>query len=499
MQDYPNCTVLYPYGIGDGFCRGGAYNTLECGFDGGDCEEFNNKYPNCNTDYPWYIGDGYCHGGDYNTAECGFDGGDCEEFYNKYPNCNVPSPGWIGDGGCDGGDYYNTAECGFDGGDCYCNVPYPYLIGDGDCDGGAYNTAECGFDGGDCDIFNVKYPNCTAYYTSLIGDGNCDGGDYNTVECDFDGGDCEDFNVKYPNCNADNPANFENGRCDGGAYNTVECDFDGGDCVDFNYKYPNCNVPYPYLIGDGDCDGGAYNTAECGFDGGDCDCNVAFPYKIGDGNCDGGDYNTLECGFDGGDCTSVTSAKNSFPVWSVVGGVAGGASFLFIAIGIVIWKRKRNTTSTMQETAGGAGVQTDNTKYDMNNKQEERFSDVEATGPSARSLDSIADALDPSAPQISLRNIKPIHMPVQTSSVQPSAATRNIYKSVSQSQGRKSSFPIASPKMYENTFEVSVSQPEPELTFIQKLDLRELNDQKAMGGIHADEYEKRKSKILDGA
>jgi hypothetical protein len=53
--------------------------------------------------------------------------------------------------------------------------------------------------------------------------------------------------------------------------------------------------------------------------------------------------------------------------------------------------------------------------------------------------------------------------------------------------------------MYESTIEVSISQPEPELTFIQKLHLRELNDQKSMEGINADEYEKRKSKILDGA
>jgi hypothetical protein len=54
--------------------------------------------------------------------------------------------------------------------------------------------------------------------------------------------------------------------------------------------------------------------------------------------------------------------------------------------------------------------------------------------------------------------------------------------------------------MYQNTIEVSISQPEPELTFVQNLDLRELEDQKAMaGGISADEYEKRKSKILDGA
>jgi hypothetical protein len=36
--------------------------------------------------------------------------------------------------------------------------------------------------------------------------------------------------------------------------------------------------------------------------------------------------------------------------------------------------------------------------------------------------------------------------------------------------------------------------PSLRLTFIQKLDLRELEK-----GIHADEYEKRKNKILNGA
>eukprot|EP00979_Chaetoceros_neogracilis_P018326 scaffold10570_cov290-Chaetoceros_neogracile.AAC.31 len=195
------------------------------------------------------------------------------------------------------------------------------------------------------------YPNCDIFFSWRIGDGDCFGGDYNTVECGFDGGDCVDFNNKYPNCNAAFPYMIGDGYCNGDDYNTAECGFDEGDCVDFNNKYPNCN-------------------------------DVAYPYLIGDGFCNGDDYNTAECGFDGGDCTSGTS----FPVWPVVGGVAGGVSFLFIAIGIVIWKRKRNTTSTMQETAGGAGVQTGNAKDDMNNQQEERFSDVEATGSSARNI-----------------------------------------------------------------------------------------------------------------
>jgi|AntRauTorckE5430_2_1112549.scaffolds.fasta_scaffold33284_1 hypothetical protein len=112
----PNCHVNLPKLIGDGDCNnGGDYNTEECGFDGGDCVEFNTLYPGCVAPPDW-IDDGYCDG-DYNTEECKFDGGDCVEFNTLYPNCTVNNPGWIEDGDCDGG-VYNTAECGFDGGDC---------------------------------------------------------------------------------------------------------------------------------------------------------------------------------------------------------------------------------------------------------------------------------------------------------------------------------------------------------------------------------------------
>jgi hypothetical protein len=130
MQVYSDCTVSFPKYIGDNVCHGGDYNTAKCGFDGGDCRDFNAKYPNCTVLYPSSIGDGYCHGGAYNTAGCGFDGDDCEDFNAKYPNCTISYPSWIGDGDCDSGDYkpgttdwnefgyYNTTECGFDGGDC---------------------------------------------------------------------------------------------------------------------------------------------------------------------------------------------------------------------------------------------------------------------------------------------------------------------------------------------------------------------------------------------
>eukprot|EP00979_Chaetoceros_neogracilis_P009524 scaffold2166_cov144-Chaetoceros_neogracile.AAC.2 len=184
------------------------------------------------------------------------------------------------------------------------------------------------------------YPNCNVQYPGWIGDGKCQKfGNYNTAECGFDGGDCDTFN-KYPNCIA-YPSRLGDGNCqNSGYYNTAECGFDGGDCEDFNSKFPNCTVWNPKYFGDGICDGGDYNTAECGFDGGDC----------------------------GRD-----------PVSSVVGGVAGGA--LFIAIGIVIWKRKRNTSTMQQDIpGGGGGVQTGNARIQGNNQS---IADNGATSPSA--------------------------------------------------------------------------------------------------------------------
>merc|ERR1712071_660465 len=144
--------------IGDERCHGREYNTPECGFDGGDCMQFNEDYPDCPVDCPECIGNGFCSN-EHNTPECRFDGGDCDWFNDLYPDCRVDSPTAIGNGRCHGGAY-NTPECGFDGGDCMqfngdypdCDVEYPWTIGNGDCTGGAYNTPECGIDGGDCFI-----------------------------------------------------------------------------------------------------------------------------------------------------------------------------------------------------------------------------------------------------------------------------------------------------------------------------------------------------------
>ena len=111
---------MYPCsGIGDGADCDGGLNNAECGYDEGDCDEFNAKYPDCLTYLPSEMGDGMCNG-DLNNAECGYDeAGDCDEFNMKYPNYDVFFPFLIGHGYCDddldvrhfGKNYYNTLEC----------------------------------------------------------------------------------------------------------------------------------------------------------------------------------------------------------------------------------------------------------------------------------------------------------------------------------------------------------------------------------------------------
>jgi hypothetical protein len=200
IGNFTNCNVNVPQWVGDGGCDGGEYNTVECGYDGGDCDDFNMNYPNCDVEYPFLIANGLCDGVGYNTPECGYDGGDCE-MYNTYPQCNVTNPKWLGDLQCDlhENEMYHTKECGYDFGDCIA----------------------------------VLFPNCTVDDTLLLGNGECNGGSYNVEACEYDGGDCDDFNQNYPNCVVDNPTYIGNGQCDGGPYNTTECGLDGGDCVIF--------------------------------------------------------------------------------------------------------------------------------------------------------------------------------------------------------------------------------------------------------------------------
>ena len=63
-------------------------NVMECGWDGGDCVEWNEKYPNCDN-IEWWLGNGYCDS-EWNTPECGFDDGSCNEDGSKVRE-NIPS------------------------------------------------------------------------------------------------------------------------------------------------------------------------------------------------------------------------------------------------------------------------------------------------------------------------------------------------------------------------------------------------------------------------
>ena len=54
---------MNPSYVGDGNCEGAyneeKYSIEDCGWDGGDCIEFNEKYPGCRVDYPSSIGNGF--------------------------------------------------------------------------------------------------------------------------------------------------------------------------------------------------------------------------------------------------------------------------------------------------------------------------------------------------------------------------------------------------------------------------------------------------------
>ena len=318
-QAFPFCNQDLTSGlkkIGDNTCdyaQGYGTNIRDCGWDGGDCKEINERYPECFVDNLTLLGDEKCNNGAYNSKVCGFDNGDCMDFnemkQKQYQNCSVENIGWISDGICNGREYM-VEDCGLDGGDCEnCKVNDMDKIGDGKCDGGEYNTADCSFDGGDCKKLNKekkeKYPFCNVTNIGWIGDGVCNGREYASDSCQLDGSDCE-------NCKVDDMDKIGDGECDSGEYNTQECSFDGGDCLKTNdqkrNKYPFCNVEYIGWIGDGVCNGREYMAKDCGHDGGDCDeCTVSLmswqsESRLGDGVCDGGDYNTKICGYDGGDC-----------------------------------------------------------------------------------------------------------------------------------------------------------------------------------------------------
>ena len=111
---------------------------------------FKDKYPNCSnlpeTYLAKYLGNGECDWGltihtcqhtntnqqsicgqlQPNSKECGWDDGDCinyNEYLVKYADCDGYFSS-LGDGICD--RYNNNKKCGWDAGDCLgCNKKYP--------------------------------------------------------------------------------------------------------------------------------------------------------------------------------------------------------------------------------------------------------------------------------------------------------------------------------------------------------------------------------------
>ena len=231
-------------------------NTIECGYDDGDCNDFNAKYKDCDDEkHPsllYDLGKNFCKT-KYNFDACGFDAGLCSDFNKKFPKCRTKEPALVGNGMCDFDGDANVIECDYDGGDCI-NEKLPNcvginvdLLGDQRCHR-EVNTKECNFDSGDCDEFNRRFQNtkCDPQYPYYLFDQECDNGppgkdgmkEYNNEECGFDREACERFNDAYgDNCYAEDVKLLSDGKCHNDAYfNSVDCDYDGSDCTEFNRK-----------------------------------------------------------------------------------------------------------------------------------------------------------------------------------------------------------------------------------------------------------------------
>ena len=205
-QEFRYCRVPNPDVLGNGFCNNFnfLFNTKACGFDGGDCLDFNKERPGCKACDINRVGDGYCDGPEYNNKACGYDGGDCEDFNKKFPGCKAGQPYWIENNSCQAAfdrPGVMTEECKWDNGQCghllktggdllgnitavelatiegglsalypnSCDMGHvPYLTGNGICEDERLNTEECGWEAGDCVEWNKKYPGCAELFTTSM-------------------------------------------------------------------------------------------------------------------------------------------------------------------------------------------------------------------------------------------------------------------------------------------------------------------------------------------
>ncbi len=250
---------------------------------------FREKFPKCNVEDQAEIsnlGNGECNDGFLNQISCGFDGGDCIDFNKDYPTCEADEDAYIvGDGECN--EKYNNPECLFDGGDCCRFNTITTQDNNGFCNGGLHNTKACNYDGGECLDFNVKYRKCPIETLALevdpgksviIGDKVCDSGVYMSEICGYEGGDCKECETNLRATNLPKGAErlIGDGFCNGKDFMGNGCNNDGGDCDEcvtiLNDTTTN-GIIYPnpeLLVGDGFCNGGIFHAEACGNDGEDC-------------------------------------------------------------------------------------------------------------------------------------------------------------------------------------------------------------------------------------
>ncbi len=145
LGDIKNITDISCEKEPDGFCDA-EYNIPQCEFDASDCirgKSLPDLYPNCSQelilrhgdddDISWNvetekIGNGLCDTSHFNIEACGFEFGECVEFNDEYSLCDYAYNESLkfGNGVCD--REFNNRECKYDGGDCKQHVALSFKI-----------------------------------------------------------------------------------------------------------------------------------------------------------------------------------------------------------------------------------------------------------------------------------------------------------------------------------------------------------------------------------
>ena len=352
-----HCPVAYASWIGDGQCdSSGSYNTMACGWDGGDCCDSTCINPNttatgcvsASTDCDYYIteyNDTYgftCadleNEYDFNCKGCLLCDPPCSEFgkvcldpaASDFGDCETDGYG-AGNGICEDFDGHNTAACNWDGGDC-CVDTCENPTGLTECvDDSFYN----------CDYYVAAGYTC-AYLTEI---------GLNCAGCALCGS---------PPCNYDSA-------------NKVCRDPDSNSTVD------DCDVSFPEYLGDNWCDiHGKYNTAQCNWDGGDCchlsclDNNEHIEDVVLDEVCNTTRYKCLDPQFacigewtQWGNCDATCGGGQKERTFAVTQNATGGGTTCKISTGKV--QQRSCNTATCDADADGIEDQLDSCPEDSEN------------------------------------------------------------------------------------------------------------------------------------